>query len=33
VRWVAGEDVDDELSRWAAESGEADEYDAPEEDA
>jgi len=33
VRWVAGADADEELRRWAAETGEADEYDAPEEDA
>ena len=32
VRWVAGDDADAELARWAAETGETDEYDAPEED-
>ena len=32
VRWVAGEDADAELRRWAAETGETDEYDAAEED-
>jgi segregation and condensation protein A len=32
VRWVAGDDADAELARWANETGEADEYDAaPEE--
>jgi segregation and condensation protein A len=29
VRWVAGADSDAELARWALETGEADEYDAP----
>jgi len=32
VRWVGGEDTAVELARWAAETGEADEYDAPEEE-
>jgi segregation and condensation protein A len=32
VRWVAGEESDGELARWAAESGERDEYDAAEEE-
>ena len=29
VRWVATGAADSELARWAAETGEADEYDAP----
>jgi segregation and condensation protein A len=29
VRWVAEADADSELARWAQETGEADEYDAP----
>jgi segregation and condensation protein A len=29
VRWVAEADADEELNRWAHETGEADEYDAP----
>jgi segregation and condensation protein A len=29
VRWVAGSDADLELDRWAHETGEPDEYDAP----
>jgi segregation and condensation protein A len=33
VRWVGGDDATDELARWAAETGEPDEYDAQEEDA
>ena len=36
VRWVATGAADSELARWAAETGESDEYDAPaatEEDA
>ena len=32
IRWVAGDDADAELARWAAETGESDEYDAPEEE-
>jgi segregation and condensation protein A len=32
IRWVAGADADAELSRWAAETGEQDEYDAPQEE-
>jgi segregation and condensation protein A len=32
VRWVANGDADAELARWAAETGETDEYDAVEED-
>jgi len=31
VRWAASADADAELARWAAETGEADEYDAAEE--
>jgi segregation and condensation protein A len=31
VRWVAGEETTAELARWAGETGEADEYDAPVE--
>jgi segregation and condensation protein A len=33
VRWVGGEAADAELARWAAETGEPDEYDAEEENA
>ena len=32
VRWVAGQDADAELARWAEETGEADDYDAPVEE-
>jgi segregation and condensation protein A len=32
VRWVANDNADAELSRWAAETGETDDYDASEED-
>jgi segregation and condensation protein A len=32
VRWVAEADADAELARWAHETGEADEYDAPPEE-
>ena len=32
VRWVANDNADAELARWAAETGETDEYDAVEED-
>ena len=32
IRWVAGDDADAELARWAAETGESDEYDAPAEE-
>ena len=31
IRWVAGDEVDAELARWAHESGESDDYDAPPE--
>jgi segregation and condensation protein A len=33
VRWAGGDDAAAELARWAAETGELDEYDAPEEDS
>jgi len=33
VRWAGSGDAAAELARWAAETGELDEYDAPEEDA
>jgi segregation and condensation protein A len=29
IRWIAEADADAELTRWAHETGEADEYDAP----
>ena len=32
IRWVAAADADAELARWAHESGETDEYDAPQEE-
>jgi segregation and condensation protein A len=32
IRWVAGDDADAELARWAAETGEQDDYDAPTEE-
>jgi segregation and condensation protein A len=32
IRWVASADADAELDRWAHETGETDEYDAPAEE-
>jgi segregation and condensation protein A len=32
IRWVAAAEADAELARWAQETGESDEYDAPPEE-